>query len=74
MKVKDLMIGSPVYRVNLDSIDVARVRLIEQFSDGTRSFFMPMRSNVMLFPNHQHPKKSNYERKNIQARTERCNA
>ena len=37
MTVKDLQIGSPVYRVQLDSIDVARVRLIEQFQDGTRS-------------------------------------
>lgn len=37
MTVKDLQIGSPVYRVQLDSIDVFRVRLIEQFDDGTRS-------------------------------------
>ena len=37
MTVKDLQIGSPVYRVQLDSIDVFRVRLIEQFQDGTRS-------------------------------------
>lgn len=37
MTVKDLTIGSPVYRVQLDSIDVARVRLIEQFQDGTLS-------------------------------------
>lgn len=37
MTVKDLTIGSPVYRVQLDSIDVARVRLVEQFQDGTRS-------------------------------------
>ena len=37
MTVKDLQIGSPVYRVQLDSIDVARVRLIEQFQDGTRA-------------------------------------
>ena len=36
MTVKDLTIGSPVYRVQLDSIDVARVRLVEQFQDGTR--------------------------------------
>lgn len=36
MTVKDLTIGSPVYRVQLDSIDVARVRLIEGFEDGTR--------------------------------------
>lgn len=37
MTVKDLTIGSPVYRVRLDSIDIARVRLVEQFQDGTRS-------------------------------------
>lgn len=37
MTVKDLQIGSPVYRVQMDSIDVFRVRLIEQFRDGTRS-------------------------------------
>jgi len=37
MTVKDLQIGSPVYRVQMDSIDVFRVRLIEQFKDGTRS-------------------------------------
>lgn len=37
MTVKDLQIGSPVYRVQLDSIDVARVRLVEQLQDGTRS-------------------------------------
>lgn len=37
MTVKDLTIGSPVYRAQLDSIDVARVRLIEQFKDGTRA-------------------------------------
>lgn len=37
MTVKDLQIDSPVYRVQLDSIDVFRVRLIEQFQDGTRS-------------------------------------
>lgn len=36
MTVKDLTIGSPVYRVQLDSIDIARVRLIEAFKDGTR--------------------------------------
>lgn len=36
MTVKDLQIGSPVYRVQLDSIDVAHVRLIEAFEDGTR--------------------------------------
>lgn len=37
MTVKDLQIGSPVYRVQMDSIDIFRVRLIEQFQDGTRS-------------------------------------
>ena len=37
MTVKDLQIGSPVYRVQIDSIDVFRVRLIEQFNDGSRS-------------------------------------
>lgn len=37
MTVKDLQIGSPVYRVQLDSIDVFRVRLIEQFEDRTRT-------------------------------------
>ena len=37
MTVKDLMIGSPLYRVGLDSIDVVRVRLVEQHIDGTRS-------------------------------------
>ena len=37
MTVKDLTIDSPVYRVRLDSIDIARVRLVEQFQDGTRS-------------------------------------
>jgi len=36
MTVKDLQIGSPVYRVGLDSIDIARVRLIEALEDGTR--------------------------------------
>lgn len=36
MTVKDLTIDSPVYRVQLDSIDVAHVRLIEAFKDGTR--------------------------------------
>lgn len=36
MTVKDLQIDSPVYRVQLDSIDVAHVRLIEAFKDGTR--------------------------------------
>lgn len=36
MTVKDLQIDSPVYRVQLDSIDVAHVRLIEAFNDGTR--------------------------------------
>lgn len=37
MTVKDLQIGSPVYRVGLDSIDIARVRLIEAFQDGNRA-------------------------------------
>ncbi len=37
MTVKDLQIGSPVYRVGLDSINIARVRLIEAFQDGTRA-------------------------------------
>lgn len=36
MTVKDLQIDSPVYRVQLDSIDVAHVRLIEALKDGTR--------------------------------------
>lgn len=36
MTVKDLQIDSPVYRVQLDSIDIAHVRLIEAFNDGTR--------------------------------------
>lgn len=36
MTVKDLQIGSPVYLVQLDSIKVAHVRLIEAFEDGTR--------------------------------------
>lgn len=36
MTVKDLQIDSPVYRVLLNSIDVAHVRLIEAFKDGTR--------------------------------------
>lgn len=36
MTVKDLQIDSPVYNVGLDSIMIARVRLIEAFSDGTR--------------------------------------
>lgn len=37
MTVKDLQIDSPVYRVQLDSIDIARVRLIEAHYDGTRT-------------------------------------
>lgn len=37
MTVKDLQIDSPVYRVGLDSIDIAQVRLIEAFQDGTRA-------------------------------------
>ena len=36
MTVKDLQIGSPVYLVQMDSIDVFRVRLIEQLPDMTR--------------------------------------
>lgn len=36
MTVKDLQIDSPVYNVGLDTITIARVRLIEAFSDGTR--------------------------------------
>lgn len=36
MTVKDLQIDSPVYRARLDSIEVAHVRLIEAFEDGTR--------------------------------------
>lgn len=36
MTVKNLQIGSPVYRVRLDSIDIYRVRLIEQLPDNTR--------------------------------------
>ena len=38
MTVKDLQIGSPVYRVQLDSIDIARIRLIEQKPNGIRAF------------------------------------
>lgn len=37
MNVEDLKIGSPVYRVRLDAIDIARVRLIEAFQDGTHA-------------------------------------
>lgn len=37
MMVKDLTIGSPVYRVQLDSIDIARVCLVEQHINGMRS-------------------------------------
>mgnify|MGYP003556876123 FL=1 len=40
MTVKDLQIGSPVYRVQMDSIDIARVRLIEAFEDETRAIEM----------------------------------
>lgn len=36
MTVKDLQIDSPVYRVQLDSIDVAHVCLLEAYKDGTR--------------------------------------
>lgn len=37
MTVKDLQIGSPVYRVQMNSIDIFRVCLIEQLNDGSRS-------------------------------------
>lgn len=37
MTVKDLQIDSPVYQVQLDSIVIARVRLIEAHNDGTRT-------------------------------------
>ena len=37
MTAKDLIIDSPVYRVQLDKIDIARVRMIEAFQDGTRT-------------------------------------
>lgn len=37
MTVIDLQINSPVYRVGLDSIDIARVRLVEAFQNGTRA-------------------------------------
>ena len=36
MTVKDLTIGSPVYRVGLDQIEISRVRLLEAYKDGTR--------------------------------------
>lgn len=37
MTIKDLQIGSPVYRISLDKIDVARVCSIEAlFVNGTR--------------------------------------
>lgn len=36
MTVQDLKIGSPVYRVQLDSIDIVHVRLLEAFEDGTQ--------------------------------------
>lgn len=36
MTVKELTIGSPVYQVQLDSIDISHVRLIEALNDGTR--------------------------------------
>lgn len=42
MTVKDLQIDSPVYRVQLDSIDVAHVRLIEAFNDGTRKIALTL--------------------------------
>ena len=34
MTVKDLTIGSPVYRVGLDAIEISHVRLIEAFENG----------------------------------------
>jgi len=37
MTVKDLQIDSPVYRIGYGSIDIARVRAIEAFNDGTRA-------------------------------------
>lgn len=36
MTVKDLKIDSPVYGVQLDSIEVAHVRLVEALNDGMR--------------------------------------
>lgn len=42
MTVKDLQIGSPVYRVQLDSINIARVRLIEALQDGTHAIELNM--------------------------------
>lgn len=38
MVARDLQIGSPVYRVCVDGIEIAHVRLIEQSEDGERSF------------------------------------
>lgn len=45
MTVKDLQIDSPVYRVQLDSIDIARVRMIEAFKDGTRKIEITYNDN-----------------------------
>ena len=45
MTVKDLQIDSPVYRVGLDSIDIARVRLIEALEDGTRRIELAYRGH-----------------------------
>lgn len=45
MTVKDLQIGSPVYLVQLDSIKVAHVRLIEAFEDGTRKIELTYAGN-----------------------------
>lgn len=40
MTVKDLQIDSPVYLAQLDSIDVAHVRLIESLKDGMRKIII----------------------------------
>lgn len=48
MTVKDLQINSPVYRVQLDSIDVAHVRLIEAFEDGTRRIELTYRNHYCV--------------------------
>ena len=45
MTVKDLTIGSPVYLAKLDSIDIAHVRLIEAFADGTRRIELSFRDH-----------------------------
>lgn len=47
MTVKDLQIGSPVYRVQLDSIEIAHVRLIEAFEDGTRKIELTYYGNCV---------------------------